>query len=405
MEALGLATLSAYASRLADDAQELQNLLDDVGVPETWFFRGGEVFTYLARQVAETIRNRRERVRILSVPCSTGEEPYSLAIALVEGGVPNAGWTIDAIDLSARLVERARTGKFREFSFRETRPDLRQRYFQPVEGGWELAPTIRALVQFRQGNLLDPLFLAGEGPFDLIFCRNLLIYLHPEARRHALDTLARLLTPDGLVCMGHAEPLDLLDPRFMRAGPGGSFLYRRTTVLQEVARLSGVEATELLFPALSGEAEECRSPGGAPVDTGRFSRASKHSSLGHPGIAQQLPGIETAPAVAAPVLIGPLTQARKLADAGRLDEALVACQTQLAQSEPTADLFSLMGVIHQARGETEDAVRCYERALYLERKHSEALTHLMLLSRERGDHVQAERLRRRLERISPGGEA
>jgi chemotaxis protein methyltransferase WspC len=93
-----------------------------------------------------------------------------------------------------------------------------------------------------------------------------------------------------------------------------------------------------------------------------------------------------------------------LADGGRLDEALSACQAHLAECGPSADLFSLMGVIRQARRETDDAIRCYERALYLDRKHAEALTHLMLLFRERGDHAQADRLQRRLERVNPGGE-
>jgi chemotaxis protein methyltransferase WspC len=100
----------------------------------------------------------------------------------------------------------------------------------------------------------------------------------------------------------------------------------------------------------------------------------------------------------------PLARARELADGGRLDAALAACQALLAQSGPSAALLSLMGVIRQARHEADDAVRCYEQALYLDRKHPEALTHLMLLCQERGDRAQAERLRRRLERVDPGGE-
>src|SRR5262249_5758451 len=147
--------------------------------------------------------------RVLSVPCSTGEEPYSLALALLEAGVAPSSWQIDAVDLSPRHIERAGRGVFGEFSFRQTPPELRQRYFRRIAAGWEPEPALRALVRFRQGNLLAAFFLAGEEPFDLIFCRNLFIYLLPAARRRALETLDRLLAAEGWLCMGHAEPIEL----------------------------------------------------------------------------------------------------------------------------------------------------------------------------------------------------
>ena len=136
MQALKLTEAASYAVRLESDAAEFQLLIGEVTVPETWFFRGGEVFLYLARQVAEIIRLRRtERpFRILTVPCSSGEEPYSLAIALMENGVSPTGWEIEAVDLSERQLARARRGRFSEFSFRQTTPELRQRYFARPRG-------------------------------------------------------------------------------------------------------------------------------------------------------------------------------------------------------------------------------------------------------------------------------
>jgi chemotaxis protein methyltransferase WspC len=99
--------------------------------------------------------------------------------------------------------------------------------------------------------------------------------------------------------------------------------------------------------------------------------------------------------------VDPLARARELADSGRLDEALAACQACL--SRPSAGLFALMGVLHQARRQPDEAVRCFQQALYLDPAHRDALTHLMLLRREQGDHAQAALLQRRLERASPGG--
>ncbi len=367
MRALGLTAAAEYTTRLVEGGQEFQSLVDAVTVPETWFFRGGEVFPFLVGHIAGAVRRQPtgEPYRILCVPCSTGEEPYTLALALVEAGVPPSAWRIEGVDLNARLVERARQGRFGEFSFRQTAPELRRRYFRPVDGTWELAPAIRSLVRFDQGNLLAPFFLAGEKPFDLVFCRNLLIYLHAAARRRTLDTLDRLLAPQGLLCMGHAEPLNLLDARFERIGPEGVFLYHRPTVRAFEPQRSAVTSPRQ-EPALLPHAGP-RSTPLVPVDL--------------------------------------LAQARQQADAGRLDVALAICQMHLNRCGPSPDLFGLMGVLHQARQEKAEAAQCFDRALYLDPAHRESLTHLMLLCRERGDHRQAERLRRRLERVAPEGEA
>jgi chemotaxis protein methyltransferase WspC len=371
MRRLGVDDSSAYAARLAGDPDEFQALVDEIVVPETWFFRGGALFPYLAQQIRQ-----RAAPRTLSVPCSTGEEPYSLVIALKEAGVPERDGVVLGVDLSRGHVEHARRGRYGEFAFRQTPADLRGRYFRPVAGGWEIDPSVRAAVEIRQGNLLADDFLAGEPPFDLIFCRNLFIYLHPAARQRALAALERLLAPDGWLCMGHAEPLPLLDGRFQRVGPEGHFLYRRaegpsvrdaaqkrsSTLLRSVAKRDGRSAAR---------------------------RAA-------------VPPPPPAPAPPAP---DPLAGARRLADGGRLAEALTLCQTLLAGAGPSADLFSLTGVIHQARQEPADAARCFRQALYLQPDHPEALLHLMVWCRQQGDHAQADLLRRRLGRSSAGGDA
>lgn len=368
MRALGLPTAEAYAARLVRDQQEFQLLLVDVAVPETWFFRGGEVFAYLAKHVADVLRHteRGKKYRILSVPCSTGEEPYSLAIALAEAGVAPVFWQIEAVDISTGHLEIAGKAKFGSLSFRQTPSVLRDRYFQPIEGGWELDSGIRACVRFHQGNLLDPWFLASEEVFDLILCRNLFIYLHPQARRQAFNTLVRFLAADGWLCLGHADPLDFQDSRFTRIGPEGYFLYRRVT------RAANQPPTVSASPTLS----------------------KPNASVPASAVVSAWP--------AAPVDL--LQQAHRQADEGRLADALASCQEQLVSVGPSADLYSLMGIIHQALQERDEAVRCYQRALYLERENLEALTHLMLLSEERGDSAQVERLRRRIERVVPGGE-
>ena len=358
MAALGLTRPAEYAVRLTNDAREFQTLLGEVTVPETWFFRGGDLFAHLASRVVESARARLpgSRYRILSVPCSTGEEPYSLAIALAEAGAPASAYVIEAIDVNPAYLERARLARFNDLSFRQTAPELRRRYFRPVDAGWELVPAIRSLVRFREDNLLAPNFLAGEEGYDLIFCRNLFIYLHEGARRRALDTLYRLLAPSGLLSAGHAEPLDRFDARFARTGASGYFLFHRKTA----GRKDEPEAASAPLPSEPAE-----------------------------------------PATAAVEL---LVRARRQADAGKLDEALATCESSLRLFDPSADLFGLMGVLYQAIRKKEEAVRCFQRALYLEPGHRDALTHWMLLCKEQGDLAQGALLCDRLERLSAGGE-
>jgi chemotaxis protein methyltransferase WspC len=368
LRAVGLADPAAYAARLAADPAELAALVDEVVVPETWFLRGGAVFAHLAACARAGLPGG--VFRALSVPCSTGEEPYSLALALAEVGLPPDRFHIDGIDISPRAVLQARKGVFSELSFRQTPPEVRRRHFRPTPAGWEIDPALRAAVHFRVGNLLDPAFLRGVRPYQLVFCRNLFIYLHPAARQQALDALHRLLAPEGLLCVGHAEPLDPDDDRFERVGPADLFLYR------------SVPPRPRHGPA------------------GRSS-ASPEAAKGPPAPATFLSAPGPAPKIreAGPGE-GLLARARRVADAGRLAEALALIRSAEDQAGPSAELCSLTGVIHQARHDLAAAVHSFRQALYLEPDHPEALVHLMLLHEQQGDAGQAAALRTRLGRLA-----
>jgi chemotaxis protein methyltransferase WspC len=227
--ALDLPDLAATTRRVQQDAEEFAALVDDVVVPETWFFRGGALFDELAARAGQHIRNGRV-FRALSAPCSSGEEPYSLAIALHQAGLPKSSWSIDGIDLSRRALDRANRAIYASLSFRQTAPALRQKYFRQVSDGWELQAPMLGSVRFQQGNVITPWFMADEKAYDLVLCRNLVIYLLPAARRLLLDALARLVASGGLLCVGYAEPLSLTDDRFRPVGPGEFFMYQRQPV-------------------------------------------------------------------------------------------------------------------------------------------------------------------------------
>ena len=233
MKAVEATDEAAYAGRLTADANELQALVNEVVVSETWFYRGAEFFETVVPRVRQLAAGRPATapVRILSVACSTGEEPYSLALALARAGLPGYAYRIDAVDLSTRNIDTARVGVYGEFSFRQTDRDFRNIFFQTTaHGAWEVKPEARAAVNFRVGNVTDPFFLGNEPPYDVICCRNVFIYLTPAARRAALLNLTRLLAFGGLLAVGHAEASELGEPQWKRFGPEGACVFQHTAV-------------------------------------------------------------------------------------------------------------------------------------------------------------------------------
>ena len=192
-------------------------------IPETWFFRDTQPFALLADRFATETSTVR---RILCVPC-TGEEPYSVAMALLDRGLRPDQFHVLGIDLSRHALAAARRKIYSENAFRGRDRSFRDRHFRVTDEGYVLDPDVADTVEFRAGNLVDPAFLDDEPPFDAVFCRNLLIYLDDDARRTALRHLERLVAARGLLFVGHAENLGPIAPRFQPAGPTYCFAFER----------------------------------------------------------------------------------------------------------------------------------------------------------------------------------
>jgi chemotaxis protein methyltransferase WspC len=188
MKGLGLEARSDYLALLS--GPELDALAELVVVPESWMFRDPAAFqAALALATGRLARRPGHLVRILSLPCAGGEEPYSMAMALLDAGVPLDQCRIDGIDLSKVSIARARAGRYTRNAFRGARVDFRDRYFSADDGGYLLRDDIRAAVQFGKGNLFGLDMAANAGRYDVIFCRNLLIYFddHSIARAAAVS--------------------------------------------------------------------------------------------------------------------------------------------------------------------------------------------------------------------------
>ncbi|AOJ05316.1 chemotaxis protein CheR [Burkholderia mayonis] len=197
--------VDAYWQRLNASPDERRALIELFVVPETWFFREREAFGALARLGAERLFAEPARVlRILSAPCSTGEEPYSAAMVLLDAGIDPARFEIDALDISGRAIEHAECARYGRNSFRGHALEFRDRHFKAAADGWVLDERVRACVRFRRANLLDLLGCPGE-PYDFVFCRNVLIYFDRDAQDRVVRIVEEQLGERGIVFVGPAE--------------------------------------------------------------------------------------------------------------------------------------------------------------------------------------------------------
>jgi chemotaxis protein methyltransferase WspC len=385
--ARGLTEPSAYSAVVAREPAELQALAEELAVAETWFFRSPGLFAYLARRAREDGPLAGGRpFRALSVPCSTGEEPYSLAIALLEAGFPRDRLSIEGVDLSARSMGAARRGRFGSPSFRETDPAIRAKYFRPVGDLWEIDDSLRSIVRFAQGNLVDPNFLAGSAPFDLVLCRNLFIYFGGAARAAAMANIVRLLAADGCLAVGHAESINADDPQFRPEGAVEHFLYRRVQVAEGSVTDSAFSPPVFGRPAVDDGRAEFLVPCSHTIPSAKSGNCDDEDC------------VTRAESTTIASAIVSLERARELADAGRVEEALAACRAQLASGQPSAELLCLLGILHHARCDDDKAAEFFEKSLYLSPNNAETLLHLMVLRQGQGDVRRAALLRRRLER-------
>ena len=225
----GLEDAGLYRQLLERSAEEWEKLVEEVVIPETWFFRDWEPFVFLGNFVTSGWLPRcGSRVfRVLSVPCSSGEEPYSIAMTLLDRGLTAEQFHIDAADISRKALERCRQAVYSRNSFRgEEVLKLRDRCFQETPDGYRLLPEIREQIRFVQANLLEGRLLAGGQRYDAIFCRNLMIYFDEAARERTIEMLRCLLADDGLLFAGHAEAMLVLQSGFASVDHPRAFAYR-----------------------------------------------------------------------------------------------------------------------------------------------------------------------------------
>jgi len=360
MQVLSIKDLKTYAEKLKSSEFELKELIEEVVIPETWFFRDHEPFKamiqYLEKQWAPN--NKNLRFKVLSLPCSTGEEPYSLVMSLLNSGFPAEKFIVHACDISNRSIAKGKEGVYSENSFRGSDLGYRSRYFTKSSKVYILNKNVRDKVRFHTGNILNKRFTERLGVFDVIFFRNVLIYFDALSRQQAISNLYDILADDGILFVGHSEGYLLKDFSFTPAPYPQAFAFHKN----DMHSVPFTKAPKALMA---------------------------RSKRRHPSVVKRLvPSRET-----------DLTLANELADKGDLKKAAEICEEYLNRFGPSVQAFFLLGIIGQAANDTEQAEKCFRKVLYLEPDNKDALNFLAILVEKKGNFQGAKALKQRLDRL------
>lgn len=400
MDSCNCKSIFDYVSTLSSEKNEIGNLIEAVVIPETSFFRDQAPFKALAEWITkEWMPNcSGEILRILSIPCSTGEEPYSIAMTLFDAGMTAEKFKIDAVDISERLLQVGRRGIYTDYSFRGTDLKYRERFFQREKDLYHLDEKVKSAVNFLQGNILDAQFVGSRQPYQVIFCRNLLIYFDINNKLKAFDGLTNILNNHGLLFVGHAETAHVPNDKYKKIIYPMAFGFHKTTEAINdrpkretsfVEALRTIQTNKKTIAWISGKTTETKSPD--VIHNTQLSDISLETSIQdnhlNAGLQEQ-----NYPRGSSVELV------RQLVSSGDLEYALEIAEQQ-SNHESDADLLFELGDIHLRLNDPILAEDCFRRVIYLNPDHYPALQRLAMLAEKRFDLEAAEKYLLRAKRV------
>lgn len=420
---------NAYLRRLSQTRPsdpEVRALADVLTVTETYFLRGADHFRAFA-EVALPDRMRAQSatrtLRILSAGCASGDEAYSLAIA-TRAVVADPSWSVSilGIDMNPSVLAKGALGRYSTWSLRETPAEVRERYFRRDGSEFVLDPEVRASVSLSFRNLVedDPSFWR-PGAFDVVFCRNVVMYFSPEVMRAVVARISGALSPGGFLFLGHAETLRGTSHDFHLRHTHETFYYQRREAtdgeppraapLDVAAALddtSWVGAIDRASTRIGQLARSSREPSSTRAD--RRSEAPPHAPLDlRPAVemlrrerfADAMDLLGSLPASSEDDPDAQLLRAVLLTNSGRLREAEQTCARILAADELNAGAHYLMALCREHAGDRDAAAEHDQMATYLDGSFAMPRLHLGLVARRRGDldHARLE-LTRALDLLS-----
>jgi chemotaxis protein methyltransferase CheR len=395
-------TYIAHLNASPKASAEWRALAEQLTVNETFFFRNSDNFLALAENVLpERIRAKAQtkQLRILSAGCSSGEEPYSLAIMVREALPDLNDWDVKivGIDINPTILLKAAQARYSEWSLRATSDDVRHRYFRANGADFVLAPEIQKMVSFEERNLVDedPLFWKSLA-CDVVFCRNVLMYFTPEIARSVVGRISQALVPRGYLFLGHAETLRGITPDFHLCHTHDTFYYQQRDHFEaELTQLDTLSNAPLLLPI---QVEPGIKHSNDPV--------SQHAVTASPSawdLSLVLEAVRQERFADALELIGSLPadshedpdalllRAVLLTNHGRVNESEEVCRRLLALDELNAGAHYLMALCREHEGDTHRAIEHGLTSIYLDPSFAMPHLHLGILAKRAGDTVGAQR--------------
>jgi len=404
---------SAYLEELAGGGgAEFGWLAAQLTVGETYFFRDANQFRALVEAaLPERVRQRagRRRLRLLSAGCASGEEPFSLAMTVRDHFPETAGWDLGlrALDVNPAALEKAARGRYTAWSLRDTPPAARERHFRREGSEFVLDPAIRSMVDFHAATLGEEDAAWGNEDYDIVFCRNVIMYLVPERMQAVVRQLTRALTPGGFLFLGHAETLRGLSHDFHLRHTHDTFYYQK--------RCEPGPPTAAWFDVFPSPAPAAWTP--EPLDTSWVemiqAAADRIQQLAErPGRAPAEPAVRPACQVAAaldllrrekyrdalaalPVEPGDadtqLLRAVLQVNCGAVAEAELLCRALLAGDDLNAGAHYVLALCREHAGDHEGAREQDRLAVHLDPEFAIPHLHLGLQARRAGDQGAARR--------------
>ncbi len=406
-----------YLARLSrTNADELRALACHLTVTETYFFRTPEHWQALAElALPDRIRARASsrRLRLLSAGCASGEEPYTLAILIRQRFPELASWDllIVGVDLNTTMLSRAAAARYSVWSLRQTPPKVRAQYFHADGREFALDRSIRGMVSFEEGNLAGSAGpLSREGGFDIVLCRNVIMYLAPDAVRRVIASLTRAVAPSGYLFLSHAETLRGLSQDFHLRHTHGAFYYQKQEAdmgapapplpevepLVEAAGGAWVDAVRLASEHIQRLSDQ---PSQAAPQPARPNRArSAPIQLGmimellrDERFREALALLDGLPPEAAADPDTQLLRAVLLTNCGEIPEAESVCRQILSRDDLNAGAHYVAALCREFAGDIGAAMQHDRQAIYLDSAFGMPRLHLGRLARRGGDLATARR--------------
>ena len=421
----GRVTIELCLRQLESSAarNDLRALAQEITVGETYFLRNIDQFRALREHVLpERLRTQagQRRLRILSAGCASGEEAYSIAMTLHELQIPSS-WelTIRAVDLNPAAIEKARRGRYTPWALRETPPTVQQRWFRPDAGELAIDNSLRQAVSFEERNLSeDDPQLWQAGAYDVVFCRNVLMYFTPRSAQATVARITRSLAPGGYLFLGHAETLRGVSQDFHLLHTHGTFYYQRksgveqeagakapliapATAFEGPALAAAIDDADTWVEAIGRAAERVRLLTAQTQDsTSRRTAAGATESwqlgqalelLRHERFADALDLMRALPpgATRDPEVL--LLRAVLLVNHGDLAQAEDTCHRLLAVDELNAGAHYVLALCREGMGDRRGARGSDMAAVYLDPAFAMPHLHLGLLARRAGDREAQQR--------------